>query len=165
MDPRRREALKLTGYAGGALIGIKGLSEAGSEIRDLLNGECDNKTDSISLGPGDAVVYRQGNQTYYLEHSDETVTTEARFGPINAEKETVELGYNDQEKVNGGQLRQGDRDIPLYVHINIGDVITGGDVVEPRGVLGISPNTVRAEYPKDVCVIEHGEASEMRPDY
>ncbi|MFB6294584.1 MAG: hypothetical protein ABEI97_02390 [Candidatus Nanohaloarchaea archaeon] len=163
MDPRRRDALKLGGYTAAAAIGAKSLHEAGSEVVDILNGKCDTTTDTITLGPGDAVRYRQDGQTYYLAHTTDGLTSEARFGPVDGENETIRIGYNDTEQLNGPQLSHESRTIPLYVHVNLGDILTGGDVVEPRGFLGISPDTVNVEYDEPVCVIERGETTELAP--
>lgn len=163
MELSRRTVMKGAGYAGAAAIGAKGLHEAGSEVVDMLNGECDTMTDTITLGPGDAVHYRHDDQTYYLEHIDDDaiVEADARFGPVNGPKETVHVDYHEQVEIGGGYATVVDRTIPFYIHVNLGDIVTGGDVVEPRGFLGIKLDNLKASYDKPVCVIERGEADEM----
>lgn len=161
MDYRRRELLKVAAYAAGAGIGLKGLHETGSEVYDLLNGECDKMTDSITLGPGDAAVYRHDDQTYYLEHKDTNFGVEARFGPLSSEKESITVSPYEARDAEAAVLTEKDRLIPFYVHVNLGDIITGGDVVEPRGFLGLALEDIQATFDEPVCVIERGEASEL----
>ncbi|MDY6769886.1 MAG: hypothetical protein SVU88_02835, partial [Candidatus Nanohaloarchaea archaeon] len=138
MNPRRRDVLKTAGVFGGLVIGGKGVQEGGREIRDVLNGRCDTHTDELRLGPGDAAVYRQDNQSYYLEHIDKSpgdgINTEVRFGPVGTEKKTITLGYDEQPETPGiTGFSEESADTSLDFHVNLGDAATGGDVVEPRG--------------------------------
>lgn len=162
MGQSRRSVLKGAGYAGGAALGAKGLHEIGGKVIDILNGECETQTDTITLGPGDAARYRQDGQTYYLEHRDTPqARTEARFGPVDGSIETIDISYAEEIEEVGAELTRENRPISLYVHVNLGDAVTGGDVVEPRGFYGVSLHNIKASYDDPVCVIERGEASEM----
>lgn len=161
MNPKRREVLKGIGYAAGLTTGAKAAQEAGNEIIDILNGECDSQASTVTLGPGDALHYRQNGQEYYLEHVDQGMQVEARIGPVDQDKKTVEVDYSDQTEVEGAQLTRETRSLP-DIHVNLGDIITGGDVIEPRGPYGLAPSNIQASYDNPICIIERGEASEMR---
>lgn len=165
----RRTALRGIGAGAGIVAGGAGLYEAGEWAADQLGRKCD-WTDTVTMREEDAVIYKTGNDMplLYVEYSvdrEEGMEPHVYHGPLGGLVESVDLAQ-EGEQLTGehGDVEfelpsQGD--IP-YVHVDPGDVVTGGDVVEPRAM---SSRQLTVSFPEEVCVRERGESDEYDVQY
>lgn len=161
---RRRDVLKA-----GAGLGLVGLG--GKVAHDTYKSmqECVERTDSVTLVKGDAVVYRLNDTAYYLEHEDhglfdtKSFGTVARHGPIYKEKDVLDVTYEPAHRANTTFSNKENEDW-VNAHVDPGDALNDDAVFELRAI-GPLHDKLEASYDQEVCILDRGEASEMRERY